>query len=131
MTPEPTPSDLHVVKDRADATLVLSNGESPRGWFFVAGGSAHHAGAERVGDLLNDDNRKSLSEMLVSLRNLTQALDKHSGDIDATLENLKVATASMSKTLDSVDHVLNSADKTLGTVSTAAGSPAFSPRSIR
>ena len=33
--------------------MTLLGGETVRGWFFVAAGSLLHAGAERVGDLLN------------------------------------------------------------------------------
>ena len=76
---------------------------------------------ERLSDRLNDDNRKALSEMLASLRNLTVALDHHSDDIDATLANLKVATAGMTNTLQSVDHTLAGADKALDSINTAAG----------
>jgi hypothetical protein len=48
-------SEFRVEKQRADAVVSLSGGESMRGYFFVAGGSARHAGPERVGDLLNSD----------------------------------------------------------------------------
>jgi hypothetical protein len=48
-------SQFRVEKQRADAALTLSGGESMRGCFFVAGGSARHAGPERVGDLLNSE----------------------------------------------------------------------------
>ena len=53
MTTDFTPSEFHVEKQRADAVVTLSSGESSRGCFFVAGGSASHAGPERVGDVLN------------------------------------------------------------------------------
>lgn len=48
-----TPSGFRVPKDRAEAVLTLSSGESMRGCVFVAGGSARHTGPERVGELLN------------------------------------------------------------------------------
>src|ERR1700733_8193275 len=48
-------SEFRVEKQRADAVLTLTGGESTRGYFFVAGGSARHAGPERVGDLLNSE----------------------------------------------------------------------------
>ncbi len=50
------PSELHVQKTRAEALVTLTNGRSARGYFFVAGGSAHHEGPERVGDLLNAED---------------------------------------------------------------------------
>src|ERR1700681_2420830 len=49
------PSEFRVEKQRANAVLTLSSGQSARGCFFTAGGSARHAGPERVGDLLNSD----------------------------------------------------------------------------
>ncbi len=48
-------SRLRFEKRRADALVRLSNGTLARGCFFVAGGSPHHAGPERVADLLNAD----------------------------------------------------------------------------
>jgi hypothetical protein len=48
-------SEFHVEKQRVDAVLTLTGGESTSGCFFVAGGSARHAGPERVGDLLNSE----------------------------------------------------------------------------
>jgi hypothetical protein len=48
-------SEFRVEKQRAEAALTLSGGESTHGYFFVAGGSARHAGPERVGDLLNSE----------------------------------------------------------------------------
>lgn len=48
-----TSSEFRVVKDRVGAMLTLSNGQTRHGWFFVAGGSARHAGGELVGDILN------------------------------------------------------------------------------
>src|SRR5438132_8990885 len=53
MTLDPGPSEFRVAKHRAAAGITLSSGESMRGHVFVAGGSARHAGPERVGELLN------------------------------------------------------------------------------
>ena len=41
-------------KQRVSATLTLAPGTSVSGCFFVAGHTAHRAGAERIGDLLNE-----------------------------------------------------------------------------
>jgi hypothetical protein len=49
------PSEFLVAKQRAGAVLTLSSGQSARGCFFTAGGSARHSGPERVGDLLNSE----------------------------------------------------------------------------
>lgn len=48
-------SEFRVEKYRAEAILALSNGRTVAGCFFVASGSARHAGRERVGDLLNSE----------------------------------------------------------------------------
>lgn len=42
-------------KRRADAVICLSNGESVIGCFFVGAQCAHHAGPERIVDLLNSE----------------------------------------------------------------------------
>ena len=49
------PSEYRIEKLRTPATVVLSNGTSVRGAFFVAGSSATHDGPERVKDVLNGD----------------------------------------------------------------------------
>jgi hypothetical protein len=46
-------SQFRVEKQRAEAELTLSTGESRRGCFFLAGSSASHTGPERVKDVLN------------------------------------------------------------------------------
>jgi hypothetical protein len=48
-------SEFRVEKQRASAVLTLSSGKSIRGCFFTGGGSARHAGPERVGDVLNSE----------------------------------------------------------------------------
>jgi hypothetical protein len=48
-------SEFRVEKRRTAATVTLSTGLSERGCFFVAGGSPHHDGPERVSDLLNSE----------------------------------------------------------------------------
>ena len=48
-------SEFRVEKYRAEAVLTLSSGRTVAGCFFVANGSARHAGRERVGDLLNSE----------------------------------------------------------------------------
>ena len=49
-------AEFRIQKRRAEAVVTLSNGESTRGWFFVAGGSSRHSGPERIGDLLNAES---------------------------------------------------------------------------
>jgi phospholipid/cholesterol/gamma-HCH transport system substrate-binding protein len=84
---------------------------------------------ERVSDLLNDDNRKSIAEMLASLRDTTALVKAHSADLDATLANLKTASGAINKTLASTDKTLEAAGTALtaashaiGTLDTALGS---------
>jgi hypothetical protein len=52
-TSDRAPSKFRVEKARIDAVITLSNGDSTQGHFFVARGSAHCSGPERVGELLN------------------------------------------------------------------------------
>ena len=51
----PRPSEFRVEKRRAHAVLTLSNGQTARGCFFLADGSARHTGPELVSDVLNAD----------------------------------------------------------------------------
>jgi len=49
-------SEFRVEKERIDALLTLANGNSIAGHFFVARASAHSAGREQVGELLNAES---------------------------------------------------------------------------
>jgi hypothetical protein len=53
MLTNPAASEFRVEKERVDALITLSSGDSAPGHFFVARNSAHTAGSERVGELLN------------------------------------------------------------------------------
>jgi phospholipid/cholesterol/gamma-HCH transport system substrate-binding protein len=66
--------------------------------------------ADRINDLLNDNNRKSLTHILVSLDQTTDTIAKRSAEIDATIRNadsatrnLAEASAKLQPTLDHVD----------------------------
>lgn len=48
-------SEFRVEKGRTSATLVLSNGSTVRGVFFVSAASATHSGPERIKDVLNSE----------------------------------------------------------------------------
>src|SRR4051812_29338045 len=52
---EPAASEFRVEKERVDALIILSNGDSTPGHFFVAKASAHWPGPERIGELLNGE----------------------------------------------------------------------------
>jgi hypothetical protein len=49
-------SEYRVEKKRADAELTLTTGARVKGCFFLWGASHAHAGPERVGDLLNEQD---------------------------------------------------------------------------
>jgi phospholipid/cholesterol/gamma-HCH transport system substrate-binding protein len=77
---------------------------------------------ERLNDLLNDNNRKALTETLDHLRRATALIDDHAEDLDQTLTNMKSATDALNRTLNSADRAIASADRALGNVDTAVGS---------
>jgi phospholipid/cholesterol/gamma-HCH transport system substrate-binding protein len=76
---------------------------------------------ERLQDVLSDQNRASMSAMLKHLEQTTAMIDKHSEALGDSLENLKEATAGMTKTLTNVDKTLSGADHALSTVDQAVG----------
>ena len=47
------PSEFRFEKQRVDASITASSGQTMRGCFFTAGASRHGDGPERVGELLN------------------------------------------------------------------------------
>jgi phospholipid/cholesterol/gamma-HCH transport system substrate-binding protein len=77
---------------------------------------------ERFNDLLNDENRKALTETLQHLRSATALIDDHAEDLDQTLTNMKSATDALNRTLNSADRAIASADRALGSVDSAVGS---------
>ncbi len=83
----------------------------------------------RLSDVLNDENRRSIAELLASLRDTTALVKAHSADLDATLANLKTASgginttlASADKTLQAAGTALTAANHAIGTLDTALGS---------
>jgi phospholipid/cholesterol/gamma-HCH transport system substrate-binding protein len=66
--------------------------------------------ATRINDLLNDNNRRAIAQVLANLDETTTVIARRSGDIDAILRNTNEATANLDKasakfqpTLDHVD----------------------------
>jgi len=55
MTDEPEESEFRFEKQRAEASVTIVGGESATGSFFVAGAQSNHEGAQRVGELLNQE----------------------------------------------------------------------------
>jgi hypothetical protein len=64
MATETAASEFRVEKERVDALIILSNGDSTPGHFFVAKASAHSTGPERIGELLNAERGFFPFEML-------------------------------------------------------------------
>jgi phospholipid/cholesterol/gamma-HCH transport system substrate-binding protein len=114
--------DYPVIPSRASTLQQLAQaGPELLGRFSTVG--------ERVADLLNDENRRALAQTLASLRDTMALINRHSEDLDATLENMRMATAGIGKTLGNVDntlgnvdHTLSTADHALTSVDTALGS---------
>jgi phospholipid/cholesterol/gamma-HCH transport system substrate-binding protein len=77
---------------------------------------------ERFNDLLNDDNRKAFAETMEHLRSATALVDDHAEDLDKTLANVKAATETLNRALNSADRAIASTDRVLSTVDMAAGS---------
>ena len=76
---------------------------------------------ERFSDLLNDENRKSVSDLLAHLKSTSALLDDHAEDLDSLLANMKNATESLNRVLSTTDRAVANADRALDTVNTAAG----------
>jgi len=55
MSSEAVASQFRFEKERTEAVVRLSSGETIRGFFFTAGGITWHDGPERIGDLLNSE----------------------------------------------------------------------------
>ena len=53
MSAASNPSEFRVEKQRVDAIITASSGQSARGCFFTSGSSRLHEGRELVGELLN------------------------------------------------------------------------------
>jgi phospholipid/cholesterol/gamma-HCH transport system substrate-binding protein len=81
--------------------------------------------ADRVNDLLNDQNRKDLSGILANLNQTTATLAQRSADIDATLKYLRAATGKLGPVLDDVDQDANELGKLSRDADAVVKSPAL------
>ena len=81
--------------------------------------------ADRVNDLLNDQNRKELSGILSNLNQTTSTLAQRSADIDATLKYLRSATGKLGPVLDDVDEDANQLGKLSRDADAVVKSPAL------
>jgi phospholipid/cholesterol/gamma-HCH transport system substrate-binding protein len=79
--------------------------------------------ANRINDLLSDQNRKNFSEILANLNTTSAALAKGSGDVNATLKNLANASARLGPVLDDADTDLGQLAKLSGDADTFFKSP--------
>jgi phospholipid/cholesterol/gamma-HCH transport system substrate-binding protein len=77
---------------------------------------------QRFSDLVNDENRKAFAETLQHLRASTAFIDDHAEDLDKTLTNMKTATDTLNRTLNSADRAIASTDRALASVNSAVGS---------
>lgn len=69
--------------------------------------------ADRLNLVLSDQNLNSISGTLSNLRDVTGALDRHSGDIEKILSNVSTASASLNGDLGDLHSVLTDADGTV------------------
>ncbi|MFL6690452.1 MAG: MlaD family protein [Alphaproteobacteria bacterium] len=76
--------------------------------------------ADKLGDLLNDKNRKAIADVLFNLRTTTGVLSSRSKDIDTTLHNFSLASDKLNTDLSALHGTLGNADQALGSIKTAA-----------
>lgn len=62
-----------------------------------------NSAADKINDILSDNNRKAISGILTNLNETTSILARRSGDIDATLRNVNIASAKLGPTLADAD----------------------------
>ena len=74
----------------------------------------------RLNDLLNDENRKSLSHVLANLDQTTATLAQNSARIDATIKNADAAMASLRDASAGLKPTLDHADATMAKFGKAA-----------
>lgn len=60
--------------------------------------------------VLNEENRRAISETLANLRDTTAVIQRHSADIDATLNNLASGTQKLDASLDDLQKTLAHVD---------------------
>jgi len=69
--------------------------------------------ASRLNDLLNDNNRRALTHILVNLDQTTSTIAKHSADIDAALKNANQAAANLRDASQDLKPTIADADATV------------------
>jgi len=83
--------------------------------------------ADKLNDLLSDENRKNVAQILHDLRDTMGAIDRHSKDIETTLANVSQASGKLNGDLSDLHvdltdlhGVLTHADASLGKINTLA-----------
>jgi phospholipid/cholesterol/gamma-HCH transport system substrate-binding protein len=85
-----------------------------------------NAAADKVNALLSTENQKKVSELLTNLDLTTKTIADRSGDIDATLKNLNVATAGFKPIEADADVDLRKVSKFTDDADALVKNPAFS-----
>ena len=67
----------------------------------------------RLNDLLNDNNRRSISHVLANLDETSQVIARHSADIDATIANANKAMTNLSEASNNLRPTLEKVDLTI------------------
>jgi phospholipid/cholesterol/gamma-HCH transport system substrate-binding protein len=67
--------------------------------------------SDRLADLLNDDNRKAVADVLDNVRDATAVLGRHANDLDQTLTDVAAATHSLAGASASLDGMLGKVDR--------------------
>lgn len=76
--------------------------------------------ADRLNDLLNDKNRRSVADILANLHDTTTVLSARSADIDATLRNFNTSSQRLEADLTDLHTTLGNADKAVGSINVLA-----------
>jgi phospholipid/cholesterol/gamma-HCH transport system substrate-binding protein len=69
--------------------------------------------ASRINDLLSDDNRRAIANVLANLDETTQVIARRSADIDASIANANQAMANLSDASNSLRPTLEQVDLTI------------------
>ncbi len=69
--------------------------------------------ASRINDLLNDDNRRAIANVLANLDETTQVIARRSADIDASIAHANQAMANLSEASNSLRPTLEQVDLTI------------------
>jgi phospholipid/cholesterol/gamma-HCH transport system substrate-binding protein len=81
--------------------------------------------ADRVNDVLSDQNRQQLAHLLANLNQTTTVLAQRSGSIDSALRNLDEASRKLGPSLDDVDEDINQLGKLSKDADALVKSPAL------